>query len=143
MKVGEVPQDKGFLIEGRISDLCYALDENGVYRQATSRGWSPKNDAMKLAWENQYLSAKLNREKVLAGELSPIAFYMVINLMDVDILASYMGISRWRVKRHLKMRVFRKMKDDIIARYADIMGISPDQLKSVEFMKNVNLDGET
>jgi hypothetical protein len=86
---------------------------------------------MKLAWENQYLSAKLNREKVLAGELSPIAFYMVINLMDVDILASYMGISRWRVKRHLKMRVFRKMKDDIIARYADIMGISPDQLKSV------------
>jgi hypothetical protein len=142
MKVNEVPQDKGFLIEGRISDLCYALDDDGNYRQTISTGWAPKNDAMQYAWDTIYENARINKEKIIAGQLSPIAFYMVLNAMDIDILASYIGFSRRKVKRHLKMKVFMRQNSECIAKYAELFGLKPHQLMNIEFLKNVNLDGE-
>ena len=42
MKIDEVPQDKGYLIEGKISDLNYAVDKNGNYTSKQSKGWQPK-----------------------------------------------------------------------------------------------------
>jgi len=143
MKVNEVPQDEAFLVEGRIRDLCYVLDDKGNYVQALSKGWTPKNEAMQFAWDNIYKNARLNREKIISGELSPIAFYMVLNTMDADILASYTGFSRRKVKRHLKMKVFKKLDAGIISVYSELFGIKPDQLTDVEFLKKVNLDDKT
>ena len=31
MKLDEVPQDKAYLIEGKIRDLCYVVDKDGHY----------------------------------------------------------------------------------------------------------------
>ena len=87
MKADEVPQDKGFLIEGRISDLNYAVDKDGRYISQQSRGWAPKNEAMSLAWELVFERAENERQLVLAGKRSPLAFYMELNAMDVKILA--------------------------------------------------------
>jgi len=142
MKVNEVPQDEAFLVDGKVRDVCYVLDENGNYVQALSKGWAPKNEAIKLAWETIYVNAADCREKIISGELSPIAFYMTINAMDVDILANYMGYSGRKVRKHLKMKVFKNLNADVIAEYADVFGLRSDQLLSIEFLKNVNLDGE-
>jgi hypothetical protein len=43
MKLEDVPQDKGYLIDGKISDLNYAVDKDGHYTSTRSRGWSPKS----------------------------------------------------------------------------------------------------
>ena len=57
---------------------------------------------------------KTARKQVLAGILSPLAFYMELNIMDVSILAGYTGISKWKVRRHLKMKNFKKLKPELL-----------------------------
>ncbi|MBN2481051.1 MAG: hypothetical protein JXB19_04885 [Bacteroidales bacterium] len=132
MKVNEVPQDEAFLKEGKIRDLCYVVDDKGHYTKVLSKGWAPKNDAIKLAWTVVYEHAEEIRKQILAGKLSPVAFYMELNVMDTGILANYMNLSRRRIKRHLKMKVFKKLKPELIARYAEVFGIDSQDLTDIE-----------
>jgi len=142
MKINEVPQDKGYLIKGRISDLNYAVDQNGVYTSTQSQGWQPKNEALTMAWDVVYERAEHARQQIMAGVLSPVAFYMELNIMDVNILASYTGISKWKVRRHLKMKVFRKLRPEILEKYAGVFNLSPDELTYINIIKETELKHE-
>jgi hypothetical protein len=141
MKINEVPQDKGYLIEGRISDLNYVVDGEGHYTSRKSAGWKPKNEAMKLAWDQVYEHAGEIRRQILDGNLSPIALYMELNVMDVPILAAYMGIPKRKVKKHLKMKEFLKLSSDMINRYAEVLNITPEELVNTERIRNTNYEG--
>lgn len=140
MKVNEVPQDKGYLIQGRISDLNYVVDAEGHYTSIKSLGWKPKNEAMKLAWQQVYENASEIRKKILDGVLSPIALYMELNVMDVSILASYMGIPKRKVKRHLKMKAFQRLSKEMINRYAETLNITPEELVNIEIIRNADYE---
>lgn len=142
MKVNEVPQDEAFLEEGRIRDLCYVVDEKGQYTKVMSKGWEPKNDAIRLAWSTVYGEAEKTRNRVLAGELSPVAFYMQINVMGIGMLAGYMNLTRRKVRKHMKMRVFRKLKPEIISRYAEVFGIDTVDLTETERLRAIKLENE-
>jgi hypothetical protein len=56
-------------------------------------------------------------------------------LMEVPMLAAYMETSKWRVKRHMKAGVFKKLKQETLAKYAEIFGITVEQLKNPDFLK--------
>jgi hypothetical protein len=127
MKKDEVPQDGGMMGEG-VSEITYATDENGRYVMVSSVGWEPKNVAMKQAWDVVNRKIEEVREKVLSGELSPLAYHMEKNLMDVGLLSGYAGFSRFRVKRHLKPRHFNRLKPSVLKRYAGVFGISVETL---------------
>jgi len=142
MKVEEVPQDKGFLIEGKISDLNYAVDDKGKYTSLQSRGWQPKNEALSMAWDIVYEKTEYARQQVLAGNLSPVAFYMELNIMDINILASYTGHSKWKVRRHLKMRNFRKLRPEVLEKYAQAFKITPAELTDLNQIREVKLKHE-
>ena len=49
--------------------------------------------------------------------------------MDLPTLSSAVGMFQFRVKRHLKMKVFRKLSNKILQKYADIFFITLDELK--------------
>ena len=142
MKIDEVPQDKGYLVEGRISDLSYAVDNNGRYTSKQSQGWGPKNEALTLAWELVFERAGITKQQVLAGVLSPLAFYMELNIMDVNILSGYTGISKWRIRKHLKMKNFVRLKPRLLARYAEALKLSPSELADIEKIRAIQLKHE-
>jgi hypothetical protein len=142
MKIEEVPQDKGYLVPGRITDLSYAVDSDGNYASTKSRGWKPKNDAMDLAWSLVYEKAEEARKEVLSGKLSPLAFYMELNIMDVNLLAGYTGLSRWKIKRHLKMKNFRKLPPDLLSQYATILNITTEDLVNIDVIREMKLEHE-
>jgi hypothetical protein len=129
MKKQEVPQDEG-LTEGLYEDICYALDENGNYTVVPTTGWQPKTDAMLQAWEVINEKVEQVRQRVLSGELSPVAYYMEKNLMDPKLLADYSGLPKRKVKKHLKPDHFRKLDEKILMRYAETFGISVDMLRN-------------
>ena len=54
-----------------------------------------------------------------------------LHKMDVGILASYVGFWQWKVKRHFKPSVFKKLSDKTLNKYADAFDISIDELKSM------------
>jgi len=129
MEKKDVPQDEGIL--GHVRVVCYATDENGEYTKSESAGWEPTNIANSIAWEflNEELAGVL--EKVKKKELSPLAYHMNKNLMDLKVLSQYIGFARWRVKRHLKPRGFNDLDDETLKRYAAIFNMTVEQLKEV------------
>ena len=128
MKKKEVPQDEG-LNEGRFEDVCYALDENGNYVAVLSKGWQPKTDALLQAWEVIDEEVELTRQRVLSGEVSPIAFYMEKNLMDLKLLSDYVGLPKRKIRKHLKPDRFKKLDDETLLKYAETFGISVEMLR--------------
>jgi hypothetical protein len=142
MKIEEVPQDGAYLIEGRIRDLCYVIDDKGHYTKVLSKGWAPKNEAIRLAWDIVYEKAELTRQKVLSGILSPIAFYMELNIMDINILSNYTGFPKRKVRRHLKMKGFNKLTKSQIFLYAEALNISAEELTNIDKLRELTIKHE-
>ena len=46
--------------------------------------------------------------------------------------ASYVGFWQWRVKRHLKPKVFKKLSEKTLQKYADVFEISLNELKHID-----------
>ena len=51
MKIEEVPQDLKYCKDAVVRDQCYAVDEDGKYQMVKSDGWTPKNDVLDYALE--------------------------------------------------------------------------------------------
>jgi len=131
MKDNEVPQDKSHLTSANMNDLCYVVDENGNYSTKQSSGWAPKTLALDKSLELIDERVKDIKQKVINKELSPIAYYMELNRMDLSVLAAYFGKWKWIVKRHFKPSNFDKLNAKSLNKYADIFNISMDELKEV------------
>lgn len=132
MQKKDVPQDYSKLSSKNMKELCYAVDENGEYITELSTGWEPKTIALSNAIQDIEERVSLAKERVINGESSPIEYYMELHKMDLPILASYVGIWKWRVKRHLKPSVFKKLSDKTLQKYADIFEVSVNKLKNIE-----------
>jgi hypothetical protein len=132
MRKEEIPQDKSNLESANFRELCYAVDENGEYTTANSTGWDPKTIALDNAIkviEERVADAK---KRVSENKISPIEYYMELHKMDVGILASYVGFWQWRVKRHFKPSVFKKLSANTLQKYADVFEISIDELQHIK-----------
>jgi len=136
MKAKEVPQDDADMMRGIFREPVYSVDEKGNYTTVRSVGWDPKNEVMQQAWDNINEKIEAVRQKVLTGKLSPIAFYMEKQIMDTGLLAKYMGLWRWKVKRHLKPKYFNRLSDDILQRYAEIFDLTSAELKNIDKIKS-------
>jgi hypothetical protein len=130
----DVPQDVG--MAAGLKEVCYAVDEQGRYVLVPSAGWEPKNITNSQAWEVIQAELEAVRRQVVAGDSSPIAYFMTKNLMDVGLLAQYVGLWRWRVKRHLKTSVFKKLSPATLARYAAVFAIPVEELLDVSRIAN-------
>lgn len=126
----DVPQDNG--LNNGMSEITYAVDEDGRYAGVRSLGWEPKNVVNSQAWEVLNDDLLAAAKMVRTGQRSPIVYYMVKNLMNVGLLADYVHLPRWRVKRHLKPTVFSRLKPEILQRYADIFGLTLSQLRDTQ-----------
>lgn len=133
MKINEVPQDGNILENsGGVRDVCYAVDENGEYKQIISVGWNPKNDAINYAWSLIEEEAEKIKEDVKAGKLSPLAYHLHKNVMTPEILASYTGFSKRDIKRWCKPKHFLKLDKDRLDKLAQVLKINVEQLVSVD-----------
>jgi hypothetical protein len=130
MRKDDVPQDAG-LWDERWHRINYAVDEQGRYVQVQSAGCESVNITNSQAWEVINKQIEEAKKHVIAGKLSPLAFYMAVNQMDIRLLSQYVGMFKWRVRRHLKPKVFAGLNPSIIQRYAKVFNISVGQLLSL------------
>ncbi len=135
MKTKDVPQDNANLMEGKFQEPVYSLDEDGNYTTVRSVGWDPKNAVMLHAWEEVNERIEEVRQKVLDGQLSPLAFYMEKNIMDTSLVGKYMGFWSFKVKRHLKPKRFNKLSRQTLEKYADVFNLSVEEFTNIELLK--------
>jgi transcriptional regulator with XRE-family HTH domain len=62
-------------------------------------------------------------DKLKNGEISPIEYYRVLINISIGDLASRIGISSRKVKKHLQPENFKTIKIDTLKRYADVFRV--------------------
>lgn len=122
MKTNEVPQDQDPAFEGG-KKLCYALGEDGRYVTAQSSGWQVEATVKELAWQVLRADLEATRVRVGTGEASALEYFMKLRQMDTWLLAQNMGISRLRVRWHLRPRRFATLNAKWLARYAECLAV--------------------
>lgn len=130
MKKEEVPQDKSNLSKNKIRELCYATDANGEYTTVLSEGWEPKTIALANSIQDIEERIEQAKNEVQSGKISPIVYFMESNRMDLATLSNYVGMWKWRVKRHFKPTVFAKLSNKVLTKYAVVFEITPEELKN-------------
>jgi hypothetical protein len=113
----------------------YAVDENGRYTPVISDGWSVKNDILNAVWDDIREQCEEIRRQVLVGEASPLAYHMKKALQDTGMLASYSGVPKRKIRRHLKYDAFIKAEEETLQKYADALRITVEELKRVDEWK--------
>ena len=127
MEKDKVPQDEG--ISGGVTrEVQYAINKDGKYEKVLSKGWEPKNIVNELAWKDIQEDIDLADEKIKSGKASPIMHYMAKALMNIALLADYVELPKWKVKRHLKPKGFKKLNQQQLDNYSKVFEISVDEL---------------
>ena len=131
MKKKDVPQDDEGLLEGKLREICYAVDDDGKYVAVHSSGWIPKNAALQQAWVEVNNKIESIKDEVITGKLSPLAYHMEKNIMNVKLLSQYSGIPKRKVRRHMKPGHFNKLDSEALKKYASALNINTEELKTI------------
>jgi hypothetical protein len=131
MKINEVPQDDVPDYSEGIKKGNYALDDEGKYVMVPSKGWVVDEMINRMAYDEYKVKVEETRKAVLAGQKSPLAYYMELRQMTPEILGKTAGIATFRVKRHLRPEIFAKLKEPVLDSYAKALSITREELKTV------------
>jgi hypothetical protein len=131
MKVNEVPQDDVLDYSAGIKKGNYALDDNGKYVMVPSKGWVVDEMINRMAYDEYKAKEEETRKAVLAGQKSPLAYYMELRQMTPEILGKTAGIAAFRVKRHLRPAIFARLKSSVLEAYAKALAITTEDLMTV------------
>lgn len=127
MKLDEVPQDPDSSYGGH-SKLLYAVDEQGRYQGTQSAGWEAESYATQLA------VAELEEQEAQAlaewqgGQASPLKCLMYRYRLDEPALAQITGFWQWRIRRHFRPEIYRRLPMKHLARYAEAFGLDVVEL---------------
>jgi hypothetical protein len=127
MESRTVPQDQ-VSTHKSTRKAIYATGQGGSYEIVASSGWEVEAAATRQAVDELARQAAAAYDRVMVGEMAPLYYYMFARRMDLDILAQSSGIAKWRLKRHLKPKVFAKLPHKTVARYADVLGLEIEEL---------------
>lgn len=130
MKKQDLPQDESNLQSANMTEVLYVTDENDNYTTANSIGWDAKKAALEESMELINERIEEAKQNVANNLVSPIVYFMELNKMDVQVLAAYVNMWQWTVKRHAKPKNFKKLSDSTLKKYADAFEISVEELKN-------------
>lgn len=130
MKKQDLPQDESNLQSANMTEVLYVTDENDNYTTANSIGWDAKKAALEESMELINERIEEAKQNVANNLVSPIVYFMELNKMDIQVLAAYVNMWQWTVKRHAKPKNFKKLSDSTLKKYADAFEISVDELKN-------------
>jgi hypothetical protein len=102
--------------------ILYAEKEDGSLSPVQTGSYITKN------YINDFyeMTAKIHNEmteKLKAGEISPVFFFMTIEELNVAELASRAGLSKSKVKKHLDLKGFQEARVTDLVKYANAFNI--------------------
>ena len=127
MKKSDVPQDRHLSDTGHM--LTYAVNDDGQYVGVPSAGWEAMNTANSIAVHEIEREADEILKQVKKGRASMLSYRMVMQRMDIGLLAEYAGLSVRKVRKHMRPEVFSSLDDRIVAVYAAALGLDVSDLR--------------
>jgi len=117
---------------GKSRELLYYYNQQGHYEKKVEFQGETVRVIAQQAWDVFNSRIEDARQKVLAGKVSPIVYYMEKDIADPITLSKMAGISLWRVKWHFKPGVFKRLNEKTLKKYAEAFNITVEQLKNVQ-----------
>ena len=130
MKQNEVPQQHAKAFMGHCKVL-YALDEQGHYVATPCSGWEAEEIVLDQAIEEFKRRATNAKHRARQGIASTLEYHMYCQRMDAVLLAQSTGLFKWQVRQHLKPGVFAKLPERLKNRYAEALGLTPEQINTL------------
>jgi len=91
--------------------------------------WEKKFDACEIVMTKQMQELETILQQIRDGQMSPLAYHSQINLFNLNLLSSYTGISKYRIKKHLKPAFFNQLDEETLTKYATLFEITVEELK--------------
>lgn len=110
----------------------YARGADGKLALTPSRGWEVEEIVTLQAVKACDELAETARQRAKAGQASTLEYHMHRARMDVALLSQASGIWRWRVRWHLRPRVFARLSPALRQRYAAALGIDVARLDALD-----------
>lgn len=130
MKKKDIPQQPHRLYEGE-TKAVYALNDKGELEMAQTSGWEVETDVLQQAIDEIQRLTDEALKRVCSGESSPLEYHMYAQRMDLPMLAQAVGRFKWQVRKHLKPKYFRKLKQQQLNLYAKVLGIDTAALQKI------------
>jgi hypothetical protein len=130
MRKDEVPQEDNSTLSGG-RKAVYAVGEDGHYAIVTSTGSKVEETVTTQAINELLRQRDECRARVEAGLSSPLEYHMYDRRMDLVTLAQSVGMFAWRVRYHLKPKVFPRLSKKLLQRYAEALGLPMEILGSL------------
>lgn len=130
MDVNNVPQE-GNCTLGHHRKALYAKDADGKMVIVPSRGSEVDETVTMQAVDRMNALAEDARVRALAGQTSPLEYWMYARRMDVALLSQISGIWQWRIRRHFNPRRFLRLSPRLLAGYEEALGLPPAQLQTL------------
>lgn len=92
--------------------------------------WERKLDACTMVLTKHSQEIETIRQEILSGKLSPLAYHLQTNLFNLNLLSSYTGIPKRRIKKHLKPNHFNQLDEKTLNIYASTFEITVEELKT-------------
>jgi hypothetical protein len=127
MKKEQVPQDSCKSYNGH-KKLIYAVDDSGHYQGVKSSGWEVEGFATEMAVQQLDEQVSEMKSAMLAGAVSPIAYYLPLFRFDLMSLAHATGFFQWQIKRHMRTNIFAKLSTKKRYKYCEAFNISLEDL---------------
>jgi hypothetical protein len=128
MDMNNVPQEGNKTLAGH-KKAVYAKDAGGHIVAVASKGWEVEEIVTSQAVEEMRALAECARQNVLNGLSAPLEYWMYARRMDLLLLAQSTGIWRWRIRRHFRPEIFVRLSPGILARYAQALGLTIEELQ--------------
>ena len=117
---------------GQYRELLYNYSQDGNFEKNVGYHNESERVILQQAWDLFQERIEEARQRVLAGKVSPISYYMEKILTDPMSLSMMAGVPIWKVNLHLRPFFFRRMSDKTRKKYAEAFNITVDQLNKVE-----------
>ena len=127
----EVPQEGNSTLGGHRKAM-YARGADGKLHIVQSAGWEVEEIVTRQAVDDLLRLTEDARQRAQAGQTSPLEYHMYRVRMDVPLLAQASGIWQWRIHRHFRPTIFARLSPALLARYADAMGMTVEQMKKAD-----------
>ena len=131
MLENDVPQEGNVTLGGH-RKAVYARGADGRMQVVQSAGWEVEEIVTRQAVDDLNRLADDARQRVAAGQTSALEFHMHKARMDVPLLSQATGLWQWRIRRHFRPDLFARLSPALLARYAEVMGLTVEQLKKAE-----------
>lgn len=140
MKTEDVPQDDNTTLKGYSTKVMYAVDDAGQYTKIRSNGWEVEELVLHDVVNDFKEKAEQAKARIMNDETSPLSYFMYANLMEIDGLAYGVGLSKWRVRRHMRPEIFAGLNDKTLRRYAEFFKIDVNIL--AHFKETLSRDSD-